>query len=109
MPLYMSQFSYTPEAWATLAKNPQDRRAPLTALALKVGAKIHNFYYAFGDFDGVVIFEAPNDKAAASLSIAAVTPGHIKAIKTTPLMTVEDAMEVMRLAGEASFTAPTKR
>ena len=28
MPLYMTQFAYTPEALATLAENPQDRSAP---------------------------------------------------------------------------------
>ncbi|MDP8956540.1 MAG: GYD family protein, partial [Actinomycetota bacterium] len=25
MPMYLSRFSYTPEAWARLAKNPEDR------------------------------------------------------------------------------------
>jgi hypothetical protein len=25
MPLYMTQFAYTPEAWATLVDNPEDR------------------------------------------------------------------------------------
>jgi hypothetical protein len=25
MATYMTQFSYTPEAWAALAKNPEDR------------------------------------------------------------------------------------
>jgi hypothetical protein len=28
MPLYMTQFAYTPEAWETLAENPEDRSAP---------------------------------------------------------------------------------
>jgi len=29
MALYMIQFAYTAEAWATLAKNPQDRSVPI--------------------------------------------------------------------------------
>jgi len=29
MALYMAQFAYTAEAWAALAKNPQDRSIPL--------------------------------------------------------------------------------
>jgi hypothetical protein len=28
MPLYMAQFAYTPEAWATLVDNPEDRARP---------------------------------------------------------------------------------
>jgi len=27
MPLYLTRFSYTPETWAKLIKNPEDRRA----------------------------------------------------------------------------------
>lgn len=26
MPMYLSRFSYTPETWARLIKNPEDRR-----------------------------------------------------------------------------------
>jgi hypothetical protein len=33
MALYMVQFAYTAEAWATLAKNPQDRSGPVRELA----------------------------------------------------------------------------
>jgi uncharacterized protein with GYD domain len=105
----MSQFAYTPEAWAALAKNPQDRRQPINALAQKLGCRILNVYYAFGEYDGLVISEAPDEKAAAALAIAAVTPGHVKAIKTTTLLTVEDAMDAMRRAGAAGYSGPTAR
>jgi len=27
MPFYLNRFSYTPETWAKLIKNPEDRRA----------------------------------------------------------------------------------
>ncbi len=37
MLLYMTQFSYTTEAWGTLAKNPADRSTALKALIEKVG------------------------------------------------------------------------
>ena len=37
MALYMVQFAYTSEAWATLAKNPQDRSGPVRELAQKLG------------------------------------------------------------------------
>ena len=32
MPLYMTQFAYTPEAWAALVDNPEDRSAPVREL-----------------------------------------------------------------------------
>ena len=27
MPMYLTRFSYTPETWAKMIKNPEDRRA----------------------------------------------------------------------------------
>lgn len=106
MPLYMTQFTYTPEAWAALAKNPQDRRDVLGPLAQKLGGRLISLYYSFGEYDGLVISEAPNEKVAAALAIAASTAGHLKSIKTTPLLSVEDAMDMMRMVGGVTYSAP---
>ena len=106
MALYMTQFSYTGEAWTTLAKQPADRREPLRALFDRLGARLIELYYSFGDYDGVVLFEAPDDTAAVAGLVAALGPGHIKAIKTTKLMTVEDTMEALRRAGGLAYAGP---
>ncbi len=106
MPLYMTQFSYTPEAWGALLRNPEDRSEALRRLAEQLGGKLVNLYYAFGDFDGVFISEAPDDVTAAAAILAAVSPGHVKATKTTRLLTVEEAMEAMRKAGSVTYRGP---
>jgi uncharacterized protein with GYD domain len=108
MTLYMFQFSYTAETWATLAKNPQDRSAPVRALTEKLGGKFIGLYYCFGDYDGVVLAELPDDNAGIATSLAAVIPWHLKAIKTTKLFTVEETMEAMRKAGSITFQAPSR-
>ena len=106
MPLYMTQFSYTPEAWAALLRNPADRSEALGRLAEQLGGKLVSLYYAFGDYDGVFIGEAPDDVTAAAVVLAAVSPGHVKAVKTTRLLTVEEALEAMRKAGGATYRGP---
>jgi uncharacterized protein with GYD domain len=106
MPRYMTQFAYTPEAWAALARKPEDRSKPLAQLCEKLGGRMIDLYYAFGDYDGVFIFEAPDDVAAAGMILAAVGPGHVKAVKTVPLLTVAEAMEAMRKAGSAAYPGP---
>lgn len=106
MPLYMTQFSYTPEAWAALLRNPEDRSTAVKRLSDQLGGKLVALYYAFGDYDGVIINEAPDDVTAAAVVLAAVSPGHVKAVKTTRLLTVEEAMEAMRKAGGATYRAP---
>ena len=106
MPLYMGQFAYTREAWADMVKNPEDRSAPVKALAEKMGCRLIGFYYCFGEYDGLVILEAPDETTAMSFVLAAIAPGHLKATKTTVLFTVEQAMEAMGKAGAIVFAAP---
>jgi hypothetical protein len=48
MPLYLSRLSYTPETWARLIGNPEDRREAAQSYIESVGGKLHGFWYAFG-------------------------------------------------------------
>ena len=106
MPLYMSRFAYTPEAWAALTREPQGRSQAVGGLLEKMGGRLVSFYHSFGEFDGVIIAEAPDDKTMAAGVLAAISPGHLKSIETTTLLSVEDAMEAMRMAGEATYQGP---
>src|SRR5712692_6154508 len=106
MPHYMIQFTYTPETWAKLSKNPENRAETVKALIEKLGGRMIAFYFAFGEYDGVIISELPDASAAAVASIAGNSAGHLKAIKTTPLVTAEEGLEIMRKAGSMPFQAP---
>lgn len=106
MPLYMTQFSYTSEAWAALARNPEDRSEAISRLAESVGGRLVSMYYSFGEYDGLLIIEAPDEKAVASAVLAAVSAGHLRTIKTTTLLSVEDTMEVLGKVGEMAFQGP---
>ena len=108
MALYMIQGAYTAEALATMAKNPQDRSVPVRELLQKLGGQLVGFYYCFGEYDVVALFEAPDDTTASALALAVAGPGHIKAYKTTKLFTVEETMEAMRKAGSLTFQGPSK-
>ena len=39
MPLYLSRFSYTPETWARLIANPEDRRSAAESYIESVGSR----------------------------------------------------------------------
>ncbi|MGH2353878.1 MAG: GYD domain-containing protein [Chloroflexota bacterium] len=108
MPLYMTQFAYTPEAWAALVKRPEDRSEVLRALIEQFGGRMLSFYYSFGEYDGLAIFEAPDEAAATSALLAVLSPGHNRALKTTVLLTVEQAMAGMRQASSVAYRPPTK-
>jgi len=102
----MLQFSYTAAAWAALAKAPADRRQAVEGMMKKLGGRLLELYYHFGEYDGTAIVEAPDDVTAAAAVMAAVAPGHIKTTRTARLMTVDEIMEAMKKAGTVSLPAP---
>src|SRR5215203_5721256 len=101
MPLYMTQVSYTSEAWAALTQNPEDRSEAFGGLAESMGGRLLSFYNSFGEYDVLVIYEAPDESTAAAIS-----PGHLSAAKTTVLLSAEEGMEAMRKAREATYRRP---
>jgi uncharacterized protein with GYD domain len=104
---YMLQVAYTPEAWAAQVKNPQNRLEATRPMVERLGGKIEGYWYAFGEYDVVVVFQGPDNVSAAAGAIAAAAGGAVKAIKTTPLMTVEEGIAAMRKAAEAGYRPPS--
>ena len=78
MPLYMTQFAYTLEAWAALVDNPEDRSTPLRELLESMGGRLLGWYLSFGDYDGMTIVEAPDVATAGAAVLAAARRGHLR-------------------------------
>jgi uncharacterized protein with GYD domain len=106
MPLYLSRFSYTPETWARLIGNPEDRRRAAESYVESVGGKLHGFWYAFGSHDGYTLWEAPDDASMAAVALAISGGGALSSFETTVLLTVEDTMDALRKAGEIQYRPP---
>jgi len=106
MPLYMSQFSYTPEALTAFVKNPEDRTTVVRELTEKLGGRFVAFYYTLGEYDGFVLWEFPDETTATAAILAVNSPGHLKATKTTLVMTGATVMEAMRKASTLTFRGP---
>ena len=109
MPHYLLQLAYTPEAWAAQLKNPQNRLEIVRPVIDRLGGRFETVYFAFGEYDIVAITEMPNNVGAAALSLAFTAGGAVKAIKTTPLMTIDEGIEAMRQGAEAgtAYRPPT--
>lgn len=106
MPLYLTRFSYTPEAWARLMKNPEDRRTAATEYIESVGGKLHGFWYAFGDHDGYNLWEAPDNVAMAATAIAISAGGALSSFQTTPLLTVDETIAALERASSIGYRRP---
>ncbi len=106
MPLYLTKFSYTPEAWARMIGNPEDRRAAAQAYIESVGGKLHGFWYGFGTHDGYNLFEAPDNVSMAAVAMAITSGGSISSLETTVLMTVDETMDALRKAQQVQYRPP---
>ncbi len=103
---YLVQLAYTPEAWAALVKNPQDRIAAIKPVLEKMGGKIDSAYFAFGDHDLIAIMQMPANVDAAAFALAVAASGSVKSFKTTPLLSIADGVEAMKKAAGSGYTPP---
>ena len=108
MPMYLTRFSYTPETWARLAKHPEDRRDAARSYIESVGGKLHGFWYAFGEYDGYTLWEAPDNVAMAAVSLALGGGGALSKVETTVLLTVEEALEALGRVEPIRYRPPGK-
>jgi len=106
MALYLTRFSYTPETWARLIQNPEDRRAAATQYIEAVGGKLHGFWYAFGEHDAYSVYEAPDNVAMAANALAISAGGALGSLATVVLLSVEEAMAAMKKAGSIKYRRP---
>jgi uncharacterized protein with GYD domain len=96
MPKYLTRSSLTPEGVkGTLKEGGTARRAAIERLAESLGMRLEAFYYAFGEDDVYAIYDAPDNVAAAALSMAVNAPG-TSHVETVVLITPEEMDEVSK-------------
>jgi len=106
MPMYLTRFSYTPETWTRLAKHPEDRREAARSYIESVGGKLHGFWYAFGEYDGINLWEAPDNVSMAAVAMALSGGGALSKCETTALLTVEETLAALERAETVGYRAP---
>ena len=107
MPLYLGRFSYKSDAMKALLSQPQDRSVAAAELAESLGGKLLGFWYAFGEFDGVFLMEAPDNASAAALAMAVGAGGALSDVETTVLLDMDEAQDAMRKAAGATYRPPS--
>ena len=106
MPMYLAKFTYTPETWARLINNPEDRREALQSYMATVGGTLHGFWYAFGAHDGYALLEGPDNVSMAAVGLAIAGGGAVGSLETTVLLTVEETMDALQRAQQVRYRAP---
>ncbi len=76
MPTYVTLLKYTQKGVEDIKHGP-DRLNAAKQRAKTKGGEIKAFYLVMGRYDAVVISEAPNDEAAAAISLGAASQGFV--------------------------------
>src|SRR6266566_2045345 len=58
--------------------------------------KIEFRFLRFGDYDVILIADYPDNVSAAAFSMAVTGGGAVKALRTRPLMTIDEGLQAMR-------------
>lgn len=106
MPIYITQFSYKPEAMAKLIDNPENRSRQIKKHLNQVGGKLLSLYYTFGDYDGICIYEVPEGVDAMSIMAKNWATDFLSKVKTTEAFTTEDAIRAFKKAEEIVIIPP---
>jgi len=108
MAFYLFQGSYTHDALKALLKQPANRTDVVRKAVEELGGSLQGAWYAFGEYDAVLIVELPDNVSAAALSLAVAAGGAIQGGKTTPLMTMDEGLAAFKKAGASNYRAPGK-
>jgi uncharacterized protein with GYD domain len=76
MSTFISTLHFTEKGLDSIQESPK-RAATFKATAKKLGCKITGEYWTLGSFDGVIIFDAPDDETATALMLHLSSLGNV--------------------------------
>jgi uncharacterized protein with GYD domain len=100
MPTYITQGRYTREAVKGMIVRPEDRADAVSRLLSKAGGRLLGYYFTFGEYAFLAIFEVASDTQAAAALLAAASGGGITDLKTTVAMTSVEAKGAFAAASD---------
>ncbi len=77
MPTFISLFGWTDQGIRKV-KDTAKRAEKFKASIQKAGGSVKNFYWTMGRYDGVIVFEAPDDATAAAVMMSGCSLGNVR-------------------------------
>jgi uncharacterized protein with GYD domain len=81
-----------------LVDTPQDRPEELRKAVEAFGGRLHQFFFAFGEYDGVSIVSFPDNESCAACAVTLTGAGANTTLRTTVLLTANEGQAAMRRA-----------
>jgi uncharacterized protein with GYD domain len=101
---YLLRWQFKDSTAQALIAKPQDRTRPAKTLIEGFGGKMHSYFFALGDYDGVAICEFPDHVSVAACSMQASSTGAFSRFETTALLTAKEAEAAMKQAHDTKVS-----
>jgi uncharacterized protein with GYD domain len=107
---YAAFYKFSDQAIKAMLDNPQDRAAPASKLAEAFGGKVEAAYVfpMGGEFDGILIQQAPSDLAIEAIQMVVRSSGAFARLQIVPVIASGEFKTLMETAkqGAASYAPP---
>lgn len=77
MATFITTIKFTEKGAQTIHESPK-RAAAFKATAKKMGVKVRDIFWTLGYFDGVIVFDAPDDQAATAAMLSLSSLGNVQ-------------------------------
>ncbi len=96
MATFISVIKFTEPGIADI-KNTCQRAKSFESSAQKMGVKVHDILWTEGPFDGLIVFDAPDDQTVAALMLRLSSAGYVRTQTSRAYRAeeMEDNLELM--------------
>jgi uncharacterized protein with GYD domain len=102
MPFFIAQGRFTRDAVRGMIAAPEDRTEAVNKLMESVGGKLVSWYLTSGEYDWLLVVDAPDQEAAMTAAIVAAGGGGVTDAKTSIAFTGPQAKAMFEKAKSVS-------
>jgi uncharacterized protein with GYD domain len=106
MAKYMALFNFGGETIRRFVASPSDRAAVVQGMVESVGGSLECYYWMFGQYDGMAVFETPDAHTTAAISLATTSTGAFTHFETHELIEAGDLRAIAERARRIVYQPP---
>jgi uncharacterized protein with GYD domain len=95
---FITTIKFTQQGFAKI-QDTFKRAEAFKAAAKSLGCTVASIYWSLGAFDGLLIFEAPDDETASALLLQLAGQGNVQT-RTARAFTAGDMEKILKMAGK---------
>ena len=108
MTKYLIEETVAPQGFAGVLQKPEDRSEVLRPLFEAAGCKLEQFYISLIENKAYLIVESPDLNSVYTVTANFLATGAASSIKCTPLITISEAVDLMKKAASVAYRPPGK-